>query len=233
MLIGVAFFAAMLTSIVGLGGGVLLIAFMPGILPPAAVVPIHGIVQLASNFSRTFFGRTHLESRLLWPFIVGAGGGAAVGSVLVKAFPPDYFPLLLGVFILLSTWAPRPRLKWRLPSTFVSLGFFQTFLSLFVGAAGPLNMPFLLRQNLGRDRTVVTHGAQMVCLHGFKISTFALLGFNFAPYLSLTVGMIAAVILGSYLGTRWRGRLPEAVFGRLMHLLVTALALRMIWRVVF
>lgn len=218
----------MITATLGLGGGILLIAFMPGILPPAAVVPVHGVVQLASNTSRTVFGWPHLQWRLVGPFVLGAAAGAALAGPLVEAIPDEYLPLLLGAFILVSTWGPKPRRAWRLPGTFVSVGFLQTGLSLFVGAAGPLNMPFLLRENLGRDRTVVTHGAQMVCVHGFKLGAFVLLGFDFTPYLPLALGMVAAVTLGSYLGTRWRGRLPEALFARLLRLLVTALALRMI-----
>ncbi len=31
------------------GGGILLISLMPGLLPVAAVVPVHGVVQLASK----------------------------------------------------------------------------------------------------------------------------------------------------------------------------------------
>ena len=68
----------------------------------------------------------------------------------------------------------------------------------------------------------------MVIQHGLKVAAFVLLGFDFTPYVPLALGMVASVTLGSYLGTRWRGRLPEALFARLLRLLVTALALRMI-----
>ena len=43
-LIVAAFFTSMTTAIAGIGGGVMLIAMMPGFLPVAAIIPVHGVV---------------------------------------------------------------------------------------------------------------------------------------------------------------------------------------------
>ena len=50
-LIGVSFLTSTFTGIIGIGGGLMLISVMPGLLPAAAIVPVHGAVQLASNSS--------------------------------------------------------------------------------------------------------------------------------------------------------------------------------------
>jgi uncharacterized membrane protein YfcA len=55
-----------------------------------------------------------------------------------------------------------------------------------------------------------------------------MIGFAFAPYLPLIAGMIVAVTLGSYVGTRLRGRLSEALFRKIFKVLITVLALRLI-----
>ena len=55
LLILIAFGTSTLTAITGIGGGMMLIAIMPGFLPAAAIVPVHGMVQLFSNSSRAFF----------------------------------------------------------------------------------------------------------------------------------------------------------------------------------
>ncbi len=34
---------------------------MPGLLPVAAVMPVHGVVQLASNVTRTVLGARHVQ----------------------------------------------------------------------------------------------------------------------------------------------------------------------------
>ena len=64
-------------------------------------------------------------------------------------------------------------------------------------------------------------------MHLVKILTFGLLGFAFAPYLSLMALMILAVIAGSYAGTKLRHRVPEKLFLMAFKLLISLLAIRM------
>jgi hypothetical protein len=56
LLVAIAAGTSTLTAITGIGGGMMLIAIMPGFLPAAAIVPVHAAVQLFSNSSRAFFG---------------------------------------------------------------------------------------------------------------------------------------------------------------------------------
>ena len=203
-LIGAACITSMIAAIGGVGGGVVLIAIMPGFLPAAAIIPVHGLVQIA-----------------------------ALGSRFIADIEWETMPLFLGIFILLITWIPKFSRTPDLPAKFTLLGAFQTALSLFFGVSGPLNMPFLLRENLPRDRTVITHSVQMASSHAMKILTYGFLGFVFAPYWKLVIGMIASASLGSYLGTLIRGRVPEHHFRVLLKWLITLLALRMILYVLF
>jgi len=232
-LVAASFFTSALTAVVGMGGGMLLISFMPTFLPIAAVVPVHGAVQIASNASRVLFGFRHIEWRIFWPFLGGAILGAALGSPLVMRVPSEHMPLLLGLFILVFTWLPKREKSFRLPGHFAIMGAMQTFLSLFVGVSGPLTNAFLLREELPRDRLVVTHGMLMTATHTLKILAFGFMGFAFAPHLALIAAMVVAVSLGSYAGTFLRGRLPEALFRKILKALITLLALRMIAKALF
>ena len=156
-LIGAACITSMIAAVGGVGGGVVLIAIMPGFLPAAAIIPVHGLVQIASNLSRALFGLKHTEWRLAGQYAVGTVIGAALGSRFIADFEWETMPLFLGIFILLITWMPKFSRAPDFPAKFTLLGAFQTALSLFLGVSGPLNMPFLLRENLPRDRTVITH----------------------------------------------------------------------------
>jgi uncharacterized membrane protein YfcA len=218
-----------LTAIVGLGGGVLLISTMPGLLPAAAVVPVHGIVQLASNLSRAGFARNAIDRSIVTRYAAGAVIGAVAAAPLVRRMPGTWLPLLIGSFVLIVTWLPRPSSAVRFPVAFPVLGAIQTFVSLFVGAAGPLSPPVLLRAGLSRDRLVATHAAMMSWMHTLKVATFTALGFAFIEYLPLASGMVVAVILGSWVGTRLRAHVPERLFRGLLRGIVTVLALRLIW----
>jgi uncharacterized membrane protein YfcA len=230
LLVVTSFFASTLAGVTAMGGGILLISVMAAFLPPFAIVPIHGAVMLASNATRALFGLRHMEWRIFRQFLCGGVVGAAIGSRFIWSIPPEAIPLLLGSFILVVTWMPAFKVESRLPLKFFWLGGIQTFLSLFVGATGPLLSLFLLREGLGRDRLVVTHALLMTSVHVLKVTTFGLVGFVFRPYLLLLAGMIAAVTLGSYFGTYVRAKVPEKPFRRVLKVLLTLLALRMILR---
>lgn len=229
LLIITAFFTSTLTAVVGLGGGLLLISVMALILPPVAVIPVHGAVQLCSNLSRAWFGRTEVVLSPLLPFAAGVLIGSVAGIPVLKVFPAIWLPLPLGVFILLLTWLPKEAVAIRLPGKFLSLGLANGFTTLFVGATGPLNMPVLLRHGLGSSQAVATMAAMMTIVHLIKITVFGLIGFAFASYLLLITGMIVAVTAGSWCGTKLRRGSPRHYLQIAIKLLLTFLALRMIW----
>ena len=232
MLIGVSFLTSTLAGIIGMAGGLLLVSVMAAFLPPAAIVPLHGVVQLISNATRALFGFQYIEWRIFGHYFFGGMIGAAVGSQFITRIPPELIPFLLGCFILIVTWMPSVPLEARIPFKFFIIGSIQTFISLFVGPPGPLHLLFLLREGLGRDRLVVTGASIITGLHFLKVVTFGLIGFVFAPYIGLLAGMMISVTLGSYVGSRLRGIVPERPFRLLCKILLTLLALRMLFKVI-
>ena len=52
-----SFFTATFGVVAGLGGGVLLLAVMATIFPPATLIPLHGTVLLGTNVGRGYLGR--------------------------------------------------------------------------------------------------------------------------------------------------------------------------------
>ena len=180
-LIGAACVTSMIAAVGGVGGGVVLIAIMPGFLPASAIIPVHGSVQIASNLSRALLGIRHTDWRVVGQYAGGAVIGALLGSRFLANFEWEIMPLLLGVFYFADYVDARVFKRANLPAKFALLGAFQTALSLFLGVNGPLNMPFLLRENLPRDRTVITHSVQMTSSHAMKILTFGFLGLRLHP----------------------------------------------------
>mgnify|MGYP007032542001 CR=1 FL=1 len=82
-LIGVSFLTSTFTAVIGMGGGIMLISVMPGLLPAAAIVPVHGALQLASNSSRVLFRLRHLACSILWPFLARPALGSIAGASAV------------------------------------------------------------------------------------------------------------------------------------------------------
>jgi uncharacterized membrane protein YfcA len=228
MLVPIAFLTSTVAGIMGMGGGILLIAVMPGLVPAAALLPIHAITQLTSNLSRSAFGWRVIDFAIIPAFALGAVAGAWLGAEVYQSLNMQWLPALIGVFILVLTWVKLPQVPGGGQMSLVLLGFYQTGLGMLAGATGPVGAAVLLQRNSGRDWLVVNTALYMTLNHSFRVGAFLLLGFSFAPWWQLVVGMVIAGICGSWVGTRLRSRLPELNFKRIFQVMVTILALRMI-----
>ena len=227
-LVVIAFFTSALAAAVGMGGGILLIASMPGLVPVQAIIPVHAVTQFASNSSRVAFGRSHIDKSLILPFAIGAVLGAWLGAEIYRDLNLEWLPAIIGLLILVITWIPLPQVKTGGKVALVVLGFYQTGLGMLAGATGPLGGAVLRHYNTGRDWLVVNTAVYMSVNHCVRVVVFALLGFSFAPWIWLILGMVIAGVLGSWAGTKLRSHIPQALFQRLFKVLVTVLALRMI-----
>lgn len=229
LLVFIALVTSTLTAITGIGGGMILIAFMPGLLPAPAIVPVHAMVQLFSNSSRAFFGWRFLRWDFVLAFVAGSIFGGLIAAGITREINLEYSPLIIAAYILYSVWGPK--IRFRLPHAieFVVIGAAQTGLSMIVGATGPLGQAALIRRQLQRDALVVTAALMMSFTHLIKVVLFALLGFSFIAYWKIIVGMSAGVIAGAWLGTHIRYRIAESLFRKILRWLLTLLALRMIY----
>ena len=228
LLIGIALMTSVITAIFGLGGGLMLIAFMPGLLPAVAIIPVHSVAQLASNASRAALTYRAIQWEYGLSFLMGSVFGGLFAAQLTQFINLDYIPLFIGAFILFNVWGPKLQLRSNPKGEFVTIGFLQTALGMVVGATGPMGLSTLVRKNLHRDALVVTSALFMTITHTVKIILFGFIGFSFAEYWQLCVGMVIAVILGSLIGTHMRHRVADQRFHLILKLILTALAIRMI-----
>lgn len=177
-----AFFTSFLTAIAGLGGGVLLIAVMVLYMPPQDAIPIHGMVQLYSNCSRALFLRKNIHWRYCKEYVIGGVFGAVFGVFFEPTINYDSFMLILAIFILVVTWLPLKSLMSYIPGGFISAGCLQVYLSLFVGAGGPLSSALLIKEDINHKAYVGTNAVLTSVMHFLKILVFIFLGFSFYPY---------------------------------------------------
>ncbi len=204
-----SFLTSLLTAALGIGGGLGLLSVMPSFMPMVAVVPLHGVTQLVSNASRFVFDYRQADTRLLPAYLAGAILGTAAGYFCIGRMPDLYLSAALGGFILLCTWTSLVKKLGKLLTSFFSIAFIQTFLSLFVASVGLISQPVLIKQGLPKNRVIVTHAMQMSVLHGLKVFAFVAAGFPFLHYWQIATVMIAASAAGTYFGGFFRDRIPE------------------------
>lgn len=224
-----AFCTSWITAVSGTGGGLILIGLMAGVVPPAALIPVHGVVQLASNVSRSIFSWKSIRWEYVASFLLGSLLGGSIATVFIQFINLDYMTLLVAAFILLSVWAPNwIKLFLTQRTEMFGIGLIQTGLGTVGAITGPLANASMMRLGLNHDQVVTTAAAQMSITHVMRITAFALLGVSLAEWFWLMLGMSAGVILGSWVGTRSRANLNQQWLLRFVKILLTFLALRMI-----
>ena len=229
LLCGVSFLGSFIAAAMGLGGGGLVLATMALFLPPAVLIPVHGTVQLGSNLGRAALLRSDILTGIVPAFLIGTMLGAAIGVQFVIALPIALLQGVLAAFILYSTWAPKFRARRPGKKTFFGVGAVGAFVTMFVGATGPLIAPFAAAASDRRQQVVATHAALMTIQHGLKIVAFGAVGFAFGPYLPLLAGLLGCGFAGTYTGRHLLNRLPERAFRIGLKAILTAIALRLLY----
>ncbi|MFC6670357.1 TSUP family transporter [Marinobacterium aestuariivivens] len=110
------------------------------------------------------------------------------------------------------------------------MGALTTLISMFVGATGPLVAAWVHRFNAGKFPTVATFAACMSVQHCLKLVVFGSLGFMFLEWVPFVLLMVTAGACGTWLGLKLLDRMPPAWFRPLFRLIVTLLAVRLIWQ---
>ncbi|WP_210398266.1 sulfite exporter TauE/SafE family protein [Motiliproteus sediminis] len=229
LLVATSFATALMTAVLGVGGGVALLAVTASILPPLAIIPVHGLVQAGANTNRAVLTRRHLNRSLFTDFTLGAVVGAVIAALIVVQLPADVILLAVGSFVLYLTWGPKlPHKALRgWPLRFAAA--LTTLISMFVGASGPLVAAFTQQLSAERFVRVATFSACMSVQHGLKIAVFGGLGFAFSDWLGLIAAMIVSGFAGTWIGLHLLTKVSNEQFSRVFRWVLTLLALRLLY----
>ena len=231
LLIFASFFTSAAMAALGVGGGLMMLSLMASFMPIAALIPVHGMVQLGSNAGRAVVQRAHLRRDLLLPFLIGSLAGAVAGGMFVVTLDDSILRLAIGLFILYAVWGPKPRFSGAARTALLSIGgLVSTFLTMFFGATGPFAMAVAQPLIDQRQALIGTHAAMMTIQHILKLVVFGALGFVFGPWLPFVAAMIATGFLGTLFGTRLLAMMPERTFRTIFKWAITLLALDLIRR---
>ena len=227
----ITFFTSTVAGIVGVGGGMMLIVILPSFLPLNALIPIHGLTQVSSNLSRAIFGYKDVQYEVIPKFLLGSAIGIGMFAAVLNLISLEYVPLFIGVYILLSLWSEKFNEKIKRYESYFLAGFFQTGLSMVVGATGPLTMTLLFKDYEDKNKVVATGAALMSITHILKVFVFMYFGFVFFDYIGVIVAMIIGAISGSWVATKLRDKIDGKKFTMILKVLLSALAIQVIVKV--
>ncbi|MBP9490126.1 MAG: sulfite exporter TauE/SafE family protein [Aliarcobacter sp.] len=224
----ISFLTSTVAGVVGIGGGMMLIAILPSFLPLNALIPVHGLTQMSSNLSRAVFGYKDVQYEVIPKFLLGSAIGIGMFATVLTLISLEYVPLFIGVYILLSLWSEKFNEKIKRYESYFLAGFFQTGLSMVVGATGPLTMTLLLKDYKDKDKVVATGAALMSITHILKVFVFMYFGFVFLDYIGIIIAMIIGAVAGSWAGTKLRDKIDGKKFLLILKVLLSALAIHVI-----
>ncbi len=230
ILFGATLAAAALSGLVGMGGGTLLVAVMASLLPPSQVVPLHGVVQLLSNSLRGLFLLRQVRWRLFFLYVPLQLVGVAVAIRLYRGETLEWFRPAIGIFVLAwlawDRWRPK---RLETPEAIFALaGFGGGLLTILVGVTGPYLSAFFLRRDLQKEEIVATKAAIQTVGHLSKIPAFLSVGFDYRAHAGLLLPLLAASVVGTWLGTRALRRVEARIFDRLFRITLGLLAMRLL-----
>lgn len=249
-----ALFTSILSAIIGMGGGILLLAVIFSFLPHAEAIPVHAVVQLFSNGTRVLVFLKNVHWRTFALYVAGMVPGAIVGGIALYTLRtlagPDrleasdpYLKIVVGSYVLLATHIPRfskPKGDAR-KSEFAVIGFVAGAAALTVGAIGPLIAPVFARHDFVKERLIATKAVCQMLTHLSKIPMmFAVFGslLRLEQMALMALVMIAAVIPGTILGRRILQYVSAEQFRWLFRVALTTAGLKVLlydglWKLVF
>jgi uncharacterized membrane protein YfcA len=231
----VTFVTAVLSGVLGMAGGIALLAALLVYLPPLVAIPLHGVIQLVSNGSRVIVQRRHARFDWIVWYTLPLIPAGLVGLQIARQLPEALLQGAIGAVVLAATWLPKrgdaAAASARRPRTrFLALGAVSGFLNMLLGAIGPLIDPFFLGLGLGRQALVGTKAACQTLGHAVKIGLFGAAGFAFAEHAPLLALGSLCAIAGTWVGSRLLDRMSEESFLWLYRAALTGLALRLVWK---
>ncbi len=241
ILIIAAFFSSTISSILGMGGGIILLGIMAVFIPNGfMVIAMHGMIQLISNSTRTYIFKKNIKKEIIKEFIFGVIVGSIISIFIIlflinfykvqsaSEIKVDFLKPLIGIFIFWYLFFKKSKQKKNTKS-FHKVGFISGLTSVFIGATGPLIAPFFLKKNLLKEEIIANKAACQMITHLTKIPIFVYF-FNvnyFNEYLIL-IPLFVAVFIGTNFGKKVLKTIPEVVFKKIFKIALFVIAIRLI-----
>ncbi len=219
---------SLLSGVLGMAGGILLMAALVSLKPIAVAMIIHGVVQAVSNGSRAWLLRKHIVFQILPPYLLGAA--LSFGAFVSLTVVPNtaWVMIAIGGLPWLALVVPKLRgVDVTRPTTAAVCGATVTASQLFAGASGPLLNFFYLNTRLNRYQIVASKALTQTLGHLLKLTYYGgVIRVGDAGVNPVFLGCaVLAAVIGTRLGTRLLDRFGDGDFLRISEYVILAIGL--------
>lgn len=223
----VAFIAACAAAVIGFGIGSLLtptLAIETGTKLAVAAISIPHLVATAQRF---WILREHVDRQLLLSFGITSAIGGLAGALIHARVSSRILAVIFGLVVALAGVSELTgwmrRVRWG-PRSAWAAGVLSGALGGMVGNQGGIRTAALLAFDMPRHSFVATATAIALFVDGARMPIYLATQYRaiFAIW-PLVLAATVAVVIGTALGARLLGRVPERTFRRIVAVLLIAL----------
>ena len=227
ILILVSFISSLISSIMGFGGGILLLGILATIIPATMIIPIHALAQTGSNLNRLFIFKFNVFWPIIIPFTIGCLIGVPLGGIIIFNISEELILILIGLFILFGTWGKLS--KFNTKKLFVG-SILSSFLSTIVGASGVIISMIVQTFELQKTQYISTCAFLLLTQHVLKCIIFGILGFSLKPYISLIALIIISGFFGTIIGKKLVLKINDILFKKIINLFLIIISINLIYK---
>ena len=216
IIIGSVLATSILSGVLGMAGGMILMAILVSTLSVGSAMMLHGAVQAMANGSRSWFLRQHVQWQILPAYALGAVVTVAAFTALALVPDANLILILVGIMPFLARLVPHLRgLDVTHLPTAALCGLVVTAAQLFAGASGALLDVFYLNARLNRFEIIATKAFTQAAGHLLKLFYYGLIiGVTDSVATWVYVAAIATAVVGTRIGTKLLARFSDDGFRR-------------------
>jgi uncharacterized membrane protein YfcA len=220
---------------IGLGLPLIAIPIMSTVIDPRTSVAILALPMIVSNLVQARTGGHVLTTAYAFRWLlIPLACGSAIGTMIITGIPVDYAKAIVGgivvAFALLTLSGKQPVIPSGMDRIArPAIGLFGGIIGGMTSFFGPPVIPYLMSLRLEKTRFVQVMG--MAFMIGSIPLLIGMIVKGFAPpnVLLVSVAGVAAVFVSMYIGGLLRNRVPQALFMKLIAVMLIIIGGRMLW----
>lgn len=232
MLLFGSFFATLMGSLVGVGGGFVIIGILSIFLPINILIPVLAAILASIDLVRAAVFRANLYKPIFYPFAVGCIFGVAFGTFFFISLPEKVIGTGLVALVTVTLFTPLGAKLNRLRYPYAWIGVTHSFLSTIFGFGG-LFQSAIIRTNLMNVQLTATLATSFFVLEVLKINFYIIHGFNYTPYLGIIISAVCGAIPASLIGKKYAVRISDNFYRIFQKLIIGFIAISILVKVWF
>jgi uncharacterized membrane protein YfcA len=210
----------------GFGASMLWATSLSLVLPPAEIVPMVLLFEVASSLQLLPAVRREVEWRSVGILLIGACIGTPVGSWALAALPADPIRIVIALVALLGSIAIASGFAWKgRPgiATIIAVGIVFGLINGSTTVGGPPVVLFYFATPVGAAASRASIIAFFLLTDSFAAASGAVYGLLTVEVLARTALFLPAMLLGVWLGARHFIHTSPESFKRFALILLMAL----------